>query len=119
MIINLAVDSSHGEIGSLNRDLVLHNQIDDETSSQRQQQYINLVTKNAEWDHETKAYYLEFEGRAEEPSINNLQIVDGSSKQNVVLQLGKMNSKCFCLDYKYPFNAFTAFGLAVSCLSRN
>ncbi len=114
LTINLVVGGSQSEIRSFN-----NNENDGGSLSRRKQQYVHLMTKKAEWDLETKTYTLDFKGRAEEPSTNNLQIVDESSKQNVLLQLGKMSSKCYSLDYTYPFNAFSAFGLAVSCLSRN
>lgn len=86
--------------------------------SQRRGKYVDLITKKPEWDPDLKTFNLDFRGRAEEPSTNNLQIVDESDLKNVLLQLGKVNSKLYYLDYKYPFNAFSAFGLSLSCLSR-
>jgi hypothetical protein len=79
----------------------------------------NLVTKSPEYDSKAKIYRLDFRGRAKLPSTNNLQLIDANNPKSVLLQLGKMETKSFSLDFSYPFCAFTAFGLAVSCLSRN
>jgi hypothetical protein len=82
-------------------------------------EYADLVTKKPDWDPETKRYTLDFKYRALEPSTSNLQIIDEFNKNNVLLQLGKVNNRCYNLDFKYPFNAFSAFGLGLSCLSND
>ena len=80
----------------------------------------HLNTKKPTFDTKTKTYKLDFKGRAKLPSTNNLQIIDeANDPAEILLQLGKMKSKHYSLDFSYPFCAFTAFGLAISCLSRN
>lgn len=78
-----------------------------------------VVTKAPEYDKQTKTYRLDFKGRASVSSVNNMQIVDLSNPSVVLLQLGKTGKRQFILDYSYPFTAFTAFGVALSCLSRS
>lgn len=80
---------------------------------------IKLITKKPEYDEESQTYCLDFKNRAKLPSTNNIQIVDETNTDAVLLQLGKMESKYYSLDFSYPFTAFSAFGLAVSCLSRS
>ncbi len=89
-----------------------------ESTFRRVNKHLTLVTKKAEYDRATKTYRLDFEGRAKLPSTSNVQIVDEQYTDEVLLQLGHMESKTYALDYKYPFCAFSAFGVAISCLSR-
>ena len=78
-----------------------------------------LRSKKPEYDSKSKTYRLGFKGRAKLPSTNNVQIVDENDSKTIVMQLGKMKSKHYSLDFSYPFCAFTAFGVAISCLSHN
>ncbi len=78
-----------------------------------------LRSKKPEYDAKSKKYRLDFKGRAKLPSTNNVQIIDENDSNTILMQLGKMKSKHYSLDFSYPFCAFTAFGVAISCLSRN
>ncbi|CAF0715602.1 unnamed protein product [Brachionus calyciflorus] len=79
-----------------------------------------LLTKRPEYDPESKTFIMDFNGRAELPSTNNIQLIlkDDTNKK-VALQIGKLKEKTYSLDFSYPFSIFSAFGLAVSCLSHN
>lgn len=58
-------------------------------------------------------YSLNFNGRASIASVKNCQlVVDGQKK--VALQLGKVDSDRFNLDFAAPFSPLLAFALAVS-----
>ncbi len=77
-----------------------------------------LTTKKPIYDSKTRTYKLKFEGRVKIPSSNNLQLIDNSNPEDILFQMGKLKSKCYSCDFKYPFCAMNAFGLAVTCLSR-
>lgn len=85
----------------------------------RVNKHLKLTTKKPIFDPESRTFRSDFEGRARLPSTNNVQMALESDPDRVVWQLGKWDSKCFNVDYSYPFNAFSAFSLAISCLSRN
>jgi len=59
-------------------------------------------------------YRLNFSGRVTTASVKNMQIVD--SKGEIFLQFGKVGDHRFHLDYKAPFNAYQAFGLALTAM---
>jgi hypothetical protein len=90
------------------------------SSSIRKNKHMMLVTKKPEYDPETKTFRLDFDGRVKLPSASNVQLVDEKkpNSESVLLQLGKCDSKSYAIDYQYPFTAFSAFGFAISCLSR-
>lgn len=56
-------------------------------------------------------YRLNFGGRVLTPSVKNMQLENENGE--VLLQFGKVDDKRFHLDYKAPFNAFSAFGAAI------
>lgn len=78
-----------------------------------------ILTKNPEFDQQTKTYRLDFKGRAKLPSTNNLQMTNSDDSKKVILQIGKYENKIYNVDFAYPFTAFTAFAFAISCLTRN
>lgn len=85
-----------------------------------------LGTKSPEFDRTSKSYKLDFQGRAKKVSYNNMQIsyrpeVEGSSStepERVVWQLGKVRKNHYILDFAYPFTMFTAFGTALTCMTK-
>jgi hypothetical protein len=79
----------------------------------------DMASKKPDYDPITKTYRLDFRGRASMPSTNNMQIADESNNRDVALQLGKMDKHEYALDYSYPFCVLSAFGVALSCLTRN
>lgn len=79
---------------------------------------VRLTTKKPYFDPKTKTYRLKFDGRVKMPSSNNLQLIDESKPDTTVFQLGKIKSKVYSCDFTYPFCAFSAFAMAVTCLSR-
>lgn len=58
-------------------------------------------------------YSLNFNGRATIASVKNCQLVEDGGKK-VALQLGKVDSDRFNLDFTAPFSPLLAFALAVS-----
>jgi hypothetical protein len=88
------------------------------STSLRRNKHFTLVTKKPEFDKESKTYRLDFDGRVHLPSSSNVQLVEERDTDSVILQLGKFDNKTYSVDFQYPFNAFAAFGFAISCLSR-
>ena len=78
-----------------------------------------FVSKKPEFDPVSKKFKLDFKGRAKLPSSNNVQIIEDSKQNAIVFQLGKVLTKHYNCDFAYPMNAFQAFGIAISCISRN
>ncbi len=76
-----------------------------------------IQTKRPHWDASTKQYKLDFKGRATRASSNNFQLIDCESN-SLVYQCAKWKSNLYNIDFKYPINAFQAFGIAMSCLSK-
>lgn len=57
-------------------------------------------------------------GRVKVSSSNNIQLVNESEPDEILFQLGKLKTKCYSCDFRYPFCALSAFGMALTCLSR-
>jgi hypothetical protein len=110
--LELLVNDSHSDTTNTSASLI------ESTFKREKSKRITLVTKKPEYDPATKKYKLDFGGRARLASCNNMQIIDNSNSSKVLFQLGKVKSKFYYCDYTYPFTAFQAFGLAISCLSR-
>ena len=81
--------------------------------------YTKLITKKPYYDPASRHFKLDFKKRVRLPSLNNIQIVDEADQDTILFQCGKYESKCYNIDFTYPFCAFTAFGLAIACLNRN
>lgn len=83
---------------------------------------LNFTSKSPTFDR--GQYRLNFNGRVTIASIKNIQVVGVEKNQDeehiendeMFLQFGKIGDDRFHLDYKYPFNAFQAFALALSAL---
>jgi len=89
------------------------------TNSKNSKEVMMLTTKKPEFDEQSKKHQQDFRGRACMPSTNNILVVEQDRTDNVLFLLGKFEKKEFYCDFTYPFSAFSAFGLAASCLSRN
>ena len=58
-------------------------------------------------------YSLNFHGRATVPSVKNCQLVSDHDPNGIALQLGKVATNTFNLDFATPFTPFTAFAIAI------
>lgn len=81
------------------------------------------VFRNKEPTFQNGKYRLNFSGRVTRPSVKNVQLVgsttmshDNNTKDEVILQFGKVGDNRFHLDYKKPFNALQSFALALSAI---
>jgi tubby and related proteins len=77
-----------------------------------------LKNRNPYFDFKRKKFVLNYNGRAHKSSKNNFQIVDESSPDDVLMQLGKVETSYYNCDYGFPMCGLQAFGLALSSLCR-
>lgn len=64
-------------------------------------------------------YTLNFNGRVNEKSSRNFQIIDTTEQglnRSIKLQCGKINENKFMLDFQFPFTPLQAFAVALSSL---
>ena len=81
---------------------------------------VTYILKNRQpyFDFKRKKFVLNYNGRAHKSSKNNFQIVDESSPDDVLMQLGKVETSYYNCDYGFPMCALQAFGFALSSLCR-
>ena len=104
-IIPKLTSSSEGKGGKNNRLLEhLHN------GTWKQNKLVAMQSRAPKY-HEGQ-YRLNFSGRVLHPSVKNCQLENEEGE--CLLQFGKVDDNNFHLDYKAPFTAFSAFGLALS-----
>lgn len=77
-----------------------------------------LESKRPILNQTTRNYQLDFRGRANLPSTSNVQIIEPTNPEEILLQLGRMEKHEYSLDFSYPFCILSAFGFALACLSR-
>lgn len=92
-----------------------------------------LTSKQAGWNEQQQAYTLEFDGRAQRPSIKNVQLVEsdasggasgGSSSASAGggggpshapnFQMGKLGDNQFTVDWTTPLSPMAAFAIALA-----
>lgn len=79
---------------------------------------IQLKNKEPVFEKSNGKFLLDFQTRVLKASRNNFQIISENEPDNILLQVGKFMNNVYVCDFKYPFNAFQAFGIALSSLSR-
>ena len=79
---------------------------------------VTYKNKKPDYDKKNHKYTLIFDDRAKRRSKYSMQIVDGDQSSNILLQLCKLDSCIYAVDFSYPFCAFSAFGFAISVLTR-
>jgi len=86
-----------------------------------------LESKQAHWNDDLRAYTLDYDGRAQRPSIKNVQLIDYESSGAVRasgcgsqvplgprFQMGKLDDNLFTVDWTTPMSPMQAFGLALA-----
>lgn len=97
-----------------------------------------MTNKEPTWNDQLQSYTLEYNGRATEPSVKNIQLVEQQKSTDIKFQLGavasrghvgrawgcwlrrvprragKVGSDRFNVDYKRPYSALQAFAIAVA-----
>lgn len=77
-----------------------------------------LKNKQPVFNMEMKKFLLNYYGRAKRSSKNNFQIIDESSPDDILMQLGKVEQCVYSCDFSFPICALQAFGFALSSLCR-
>ena len=73
-----------------------------------------LKNKNPVWNEETQSFVLNFQGRVNQASVKNFQLIEDSDPEYICMQFGRVKEDHFSLDYSYPFCAIQAFAVALS-----
>lgn len=77
-----------------------------------------LKNRQPVFDMQRKKFVLNYSGRAKKSSKNNFQIIDESSPDDILMQLGKVDSIVYNCDFGFPICALQAFGFALSSLCK-
>ena len=72
--------------------------------------------KKPVWNDTIGAYVLNFNGRVEQASVKNFQLVDEFDPNKIYLQFGRVDKHVFTLDYLWPFSPLQAFSIALSSI---
>jgi tubby-related protein 1 len=85
-----------------------------------EQNKVTYFLKNRQpyFDMVKKRFVLKYNGRAKLSSKNNFQIVDESSPDDIIMQLGKVETCIYNCDYAFPLCAVQAFGFAMASFCR-
>ena len=78
-----------------------------------------IMFNQRHYDIALKKFVLNYNGRARQSSKNNFQIVDESVPDDILMQLGKLETGEYNCDFSFPLCALQAFGFALASLSRN
>jgi len=73
-----------------------------------------LESKDAEWDKSLNSYVLNYHGRASQASVKNFQLCHHSSPEYIIMQLGRIETNVFNMDFRSPLSALQAFAIALS-----
>lgn len=85
--------------------------------------------KKPSWNPAINAFTLEFQGRAQLPSVHNFQLAlqspsfvpsskDDGTDAPCVLQLGKVEDDKYNMDFGFPLSTFQAFAICISVMQR-
>jgi len=86
-----------------------------DTYRQRQTEDLYVLTsKEAKWDKALNSYVLNYHGRASQASVKNFQICHYSDPEHIIMQLGRVDTNVFHMDFRSPMSALQAFGIALS-----
>ena len=72
--------------------------------------------KKPVWNDSLGAYVLNFNGRVEQASVKNFQLVDDFDQEKIYLQFGRVDKHVFSLDFIWPFTPLQAFSIALSSI---
>ena len=73
-----------------------------------------LTTREPQWDPMSKKTWLDFGGRAPQPSDKNMQLTTrGGDQSDVALLVGAVDKERFNVDFHYPLSALQAFAFAL------
>lgn len=77
-----------------------------------------LKNKQPYFDLQRKKFVLNYNGRAKKSSKNNFQIVEESNPDEIIMQLGKVDTNIYNCDFSFPICALQALGFGLSSLCR-
>lgn len=90
----------------------------DKYRSRNTEDLLILTSKEAHWDKLLHSYVLNYHGRAKQASVRNFQLCHHSDPELVIMQLGRVDTNIFHMDFRSPLSALQAFGIALSSFDR-
>jgi hypothetical protein len=78
-----------------------------------------LVFSNKEpkWNETVQAYVLNFNGRVDQASVKNFQLIMGDENY-IFMQFGKVGKNDFNMDVQWPLSIFQAFTISLSSIDK-
>ena len=116
LLLHVSYKTSVGEPRKIQADAKLCSGRDTHTAGDK----VTYILRNRQpyFDFKRKKFVLNYNGRAHKSSKNNFQIVDESFPDDVLMQLGKVQTSYYNCDFGFPICALQAFGFALSSLCR-
>ena len=62
--------------------------------------------KPPKWNEQVQAFVLNFNGRVDQASVKNFQLVDEYDDNHEFMQFGRVGKHLFNMDVQYPFSIF-------------
>lgn len=86
--------------------------------AQEDDSLMQLRAKPPTWDPDRGGFYQDWGHRSPRPSIKNTVLCMDGFPDEKVLQFGRLNDNCFCLDFTYPFSPYQAFSVALCLMQK-
>ena len=73
--------------------------------------------KEPKWNEAVQAYVLNFNGRVDQASVKNFQLIM-SDENYIFMQFGKIGKNDFNMDVQWPISLFQAFAISLSSIDK-
>jgi len=73
--------------------------------------------KEPKWNETVQAYVLNFNGRVDQASVKNFQLIMGDENY-IFMQFGKVGKHHFNMDVQWPLSMFQAFSISLSSIDK-
>jgi len=73
--------------------------------------------KEPKWNETVQAYVLNFNGRVDQASVKNFQLIM-SDENYIFMQFGKVAKNDFNMDVQWPLSIFQAFSICLSSIDK-
>lgn len=78
--------------------------------------------KEPKWNETVQAYVLNFNGRVDQASVKNFQLIINQSSEKdenyIFMQFGKIGKNDFNMDVQWPLSIFQAFAISLSSIDK-
>lgn len=73
--------------------------------------------KEPKWNETVQAYVLNFNGRVDQASVKNFQLIM-SDENYIFMQFGKIGKNDFNMDVQWPISIFQAYAISLSSIDK-